>query len=78
MSSDSGSSESLSAVESIEEEVDSDDEILIESEILPYQDKPLPNNESASDGDDDDKDIDGLTQAVLEARYEGIMLVNSW
>ena len=34
MSSDSESSESLSAVESIEEKVDSDEEILIESEVL--------------------------------------------
>ena len=61
-----------------EEEYYSDpsDLLEVEANILAYQDEPLADKED--DGDDDERDEDDLSPAVLEARYTGEVSVNSW
>ena len=53
---------------------------VIDSEIIPYQDEPLAVvSEETGDGDsEEERDVDGLTPAVLESRYEGSVSVESW
>ena len=79
MSNMSDSSTSLVEEDDIEEE--EDDVEVVYSPITPYEDEPL----AADDGEDrertddgEEADIDGLTPAVLEARYEKEVAVNSW
>lgn len=76
MSSDSESSEAPSFVESTDES----EEEWIESEIAPYQDEPLADvsEDETARGDDEGQDLDGLTPAVLEARYDRTVSVESW
>ena len=56
--------------------------VVIEREIRPYCEEPLADisQNKGSDPDDhgEERDLDGLTPVVLEARYEGTVLLNSW
>ena len=76
MSSDSEICESIDSVESTDENQDSEEDWgVLETEIIPYQDEPLADavdeETMAVDGEsDEEKDVDGLTPAVLEQRYE--------
>ena len=85
MSSDSEmsnmSDSSTSLVEEDDIEVEEGDVEVVYSQITPYEDEPL----AADDGEDrettddgEEADVDGLTPAVLEARYEKEVAVNSW
>jgi len=84
MSSDSEMCESIDSVESIDESQDSEEDWgVIETEIIPYQDEPLADavdeETMAVDGEsDEEKDVDGLTPAVLEQRYERTVTLDSW
>lgn len=49
----------------------------IDSEFLPYVDDPVADDEW-SDGEGDCEDPDGLTPEILERRYEGIEIVQTW
>ena len=83
MSSDSEFSSSTELSSSFEEEdfVEDGEEGMgvISNEMTPYEDEPLA-EESETDAreDDEETDADGLTQAVLEARYERRIAVNAW
>lgn len=63
-----------------EEEEEDDDVQVIFSQIEPYQDEPLAEDDSTGEGNevDEEADEDGLTPTVLEARYEREVPVNSW
>ena len=83
MSSDSETSESLSFAESSDGSEDSsEDWRVIESEIRPYCEEPLAditqNEGSDPDDHEEERDLDGLTPVVLEARYKGTVLLDSW
>ena len=81
MSDDSEVSACFDSSESEMENEDSgEDWGVIESEIIPYQDEPLAvNSEETGGGDsEEERDVDGLTPAVLESRYEGSVSVESW
>lgn len=80
MSDDSEVSECFDSSESEMESEDSgEDWGVIDSEIIPYQDEPLAVLSETGDGDsEEERDVDGLTPAVLESRYEGIVSVESW
>ena len=84
MSSDSEICESIDSVESTDESQDSEEDGgVIETEIIPYQDEPLADavdeETMAVDGEsDEEKDVDGLTPAVLEQRYERTVTLDSW
>ena len=56
----------------MESEDSGEDWGVIESEIIPYQDEPLAVvSEETGDGDsEEERDVDGLTPAVLEGRKE--------
>ncbi|XP_068692002.1 uncharacterized protein [Montipora foliosa] len=81
MSDDSEVSDCFDSSESEMESEDSgEDWGVIESEIIPYQAEPLAVvSEETGDGDsEEERDVDGLTPAVLESRYEGSVSVESW
>ena len=82
MSSDSEFSSSTELSSSFEEEdfvEDGEEMEVISNEMTPYKDEPLA-EESETDAREDDKetDEDGLTPAVLEARYERRISINAW
>ena len=73
-------SQTLSEPEEEEMEGEDDNVQVIFSQIEPYQDEPLAEDDGTSEGNEveEEADEDGLTPAVLEARYEREILVNSW
>ena len=81
--SDSETNETLSFAESFDGSEDSsEDWRVIESKIRPYSEEPLSDisQNECSDPDDhgEERDLGGLTPVVLEARYEGSVLLDSW
>ena len=46
--------------------------------VEPYQDEPLAVHNSDSDESDSEEDEDGLSPAVLEARYDREAAVATW
>lgn len=80
MSSDSVSSPSASSNNEedidISEEEDEDIEVVY-SHYTPYQDEPLAEDDEEED-QDEEVDVDGLSPAVLESRFERTVAVNSW
>ena len=83
MSSDSeGSSNYQSSSDSEEEDfVDSEDEdiAVVYGQITPYQDEPLAEEDEKENGErEEEAHMDGLTPAVLEARYERVVSLESW
>ena len=80
MSSDSETSKSLSVAGSLDESEDLDEDWrVIESEMWLYCKELLADIPHEEDSDDEEqRDLDGLTPAVLETRYEGTMLVDTW
>ena len=82
MSSDSESSSFANLSSSSDEDVMEEDEEDIEeiySQITPYEDEPLADSEAAEGTTENEKtNLDGLTPAVLEARYEREIAVSSW
>ena len=61
-----------------ERESEDSDRILMEGPVEPYQDEPLAVDNSDSDESDSEEDEDGLSPAVLEARYDREVAVASW
>lgn len=61
------------------DEEDNDVEVIL-TQVTPYEDEPLADIEEDAEtvADDEETDVDGLTPAVLEARYERETPVNSW
>ena len=83
MSSESGISDySQTSSEPEEEEMEEEEDSVqvIFSQIEPYQDEPLAEDDSTAEGNEvnEEADEDGLTPIVLEARYEREIPVNSW
>lgn len=79
MASDSELSESFDSTESMETEGSGDEWGVIETEMTPYQDEPLADvDDGESNHSEEEGDIDGLTPAVLEQRYDGTVSVDSW
>ena len=84
MSSDLELSESFDSASSIASEDSEEEWGVIDTEISPYQDEPLA-TDGATDEDngdsEDERDVDGLTPAILEQRYESYertVDVHSW
>lgn len=80
MSSESEISDFSQTLSEPEEEEEDDDVQVIFSQIEPYQDEPLAEDDSTGEGNgvNEEADEDGLTPTVLEARYEREVPVNSW
>ncbi|XP_078362737.1 uncharacterized protein LOC144646903 [Oculina patagonica] len=80
MASDSEFSDSIDSEDSMEETEDSEEEWgVVETQITPYEDEPLADaNDGDSDYSEEERDIDGLTPAVLEQRYDGTVSVDTW
>jgi len=80
MASDSEFSDSIDSEESMEETEDSEEEWgVVETQITPYEDEPLADaNDGESNDSEEERDVDGLTPAVLEQRYDGTVSVDSW
>ena len=78
LSHSSESSKSTEEEDMLEEE-EGDVEVIY-SQVTPYEDEPLADVETDAETDEDEEetDLDGLTPAVLEARYEREILVDSW
>lgn len=75
MSSDSASSNNEEDIDVSEEE---DEDIkVVYSHYTPYQDEPLAEDDGEED-QDEEVDVDGLSPAVLESRFERTVAVNSW
>ena len=71
--------QSLSEDSEQERESEDSDRILMEGgPVEPYQDEPLAVDNSDSDESDSEEDEDGLSPAVLEARYDREVAVASW
>ena len=74
---------SQTSSETDEEEMEEEDDNVqvIFSQIEPYQDEPLAEDDSTSEGNEveEEADEDGLTRTVLEARYkERFLLIHGW
>lgn len=80
MASDSEFSDSIDSEESMEETEDSEEEWgVVETQITPYEDEPLADaNDGESNDSEEERDVDSLTPAVLEQRYDGTVSVDSW
>ena len=81
MSSDSETS-AFSESSSNEEDIDVSEEEgedieVVYSQYTPYQDEPLAEDDEEDD-QDEEVDLDGLSPAVLESRFERTVAVNSW
>lgn len=75
MSSDSASSNNEEDIDVSEEE---DEDIkVVYSHYTPYRDEPLAEDDGEED-QDEEVDVDGLSPAVLESRFERTVAVNSW
>ena len=53
---------------------------VFDGQMSPYGDEPLAEvcDDRNSDSDDEETDSDGLTPAVLAARFERTVTVDSW
>ena len=82
MCSDSEMSSNYQSSSDPEEEdfVDSEDEeiVVVYGQITPYQDEPLAEDDEKENGEREEADMDGLTPAVLESRYEREVSLESW
>ena len=83
MSSDSEMSSNYQSSSDPEEEdfVDSEDEdiAVVYDRITPHQDEPLAEDDEKENGEQEEEaDVGGLTPAVLEARYEREVSLESW
>ena len=59
-------------------EEDEDIEVVYSQYTL-YQDEPLAEDDEEEEEDQDkEADVDGLSPALLESRYERTVAVNSW
>ncbi len=80
MSSDSEmsvSSESSNNHEEIDDVDEEEEDIeVVYSRFRPYENEPLA--EEKDEDQDEEADVDGLSPAVLESRYERTVPVNSW
>ena len=81
MSSDSETS-AFSESSNNEEDIDVSEEEgedieVVYSQYTPYQDEPLAEDDEEDD-QDEEVDLDGLSPAVLESRFERTVAVNSW
>ena len=83
MSSDTDTSNSYDPMESGEESEDLEDSGeewgFAEGQISSYRDEPLADvGEEDTSMNEEEADVDGLTPAILEARYEKTVNVDSW
>ena len=78
MSSDSETSLSSDSMETSDSS--GQDWGVFDGQMIPYGDEPLAEvcDDRNSDSDDEETDSDGLTPAVLAARFERTVTVDSW
>ena len=70
-------SESSNYEEDIDVSVEEVEDIdVVYSQYTPYQDEPLAADEE--EDQDEEVDVDGLSPAVLESRFERTVAVNLW
>ena len=65
-----------SSESSIQQESDSSDEMEVVGLVEPYADEPPAH--SSDDEEDSEEDLDGLSPAVLRARFEREVAVKEW
>lgn len=77
INSDTGTSGSTS--NSLQESEDSCEELELDIGEEPYNDEPIASDCSdQNESSDEEADEDGLTPAILEARFEGTVPVQEW
>ena len=59
-------------------QVDSGEEIEVVGHVEPYEDEPLASDEGDNEDEEEEVDADGLTPAVLEARFEWQIAIREW
>ena len=59
-------------------QVDSGEEIEVVGHVEPYEDEPLASDEGDNEDEEEEVDADGLTPAVLEARFERQIAIREW
>ena len=47
-------------------------------QYTPNQDEPLGEDDGKEEDQDEETDVDGVSPAVLDSRYERTVAVNSW
>ena len=75
---DCSDQDSTDSVSSDKSSSSDSDEYHFEGHFLPYQDEPRGSSSDESHESDDAPDIDGITRAVLEQRYEKQIPVQQW
>ena len=78
MSSDSEEGTISESSEDSSDQVDSGEEIEVVSHFEPYEDEPLASEDGDNEDEEDEIDADGLTPAVLEARFERQIAILEW
>ena len=78
MSSDSEEGTISESSEDSSDQVDSGEEIEVVSHFEPYEDEPLASDDGDNEDEEDEIDADGLTLAVLEARFERQIAILEW
>ena len=78
MSSDSEEGTISESSEDSSDQVDSGEEIEVVSHFEPYEDEPLASDDGDNEDEEDEIDADGLTPAVLEARFERQIAILEW
>lgn len=81
MSSDSETSLSSDSMDTSDSSKSSGQEWgVFDGQMSPYGDEPLAEvcDDRNSDSDDEETDSDGLTPAILAARFERTVTVDSW
>ena len=79
MSSDLESSSFANLLSSSDENVMEEDVEEIYGQIMPHEDEPLADRKAAEGtAENEETDLDGVTPAVLETRYEKEIAVSSW
>ena len=59
-------------------QVDSGEEIEVVGHVEPYEDEPIASDEGDNEDEEEEVDADGLTPAVLEARFERQIAIREW
>ena len=59
-------------------ERDSGEDIELVSYVEPYEDEPLASDDGENEDEEEEQDADGLTLAVLEARFERQITIREW
>lgn len=60
------------------DQVDWGEGIEVVGNVEPYEDEPVASDDGDHEDEEDEVDADGLTPAVLEARFERQIAIREW